>query len=83
MDAKATATGIAEALADVHTAIDESDRDAVIEAATVLHKRMRAGLYRHGEALGLSSEDIAEIDNLGPQRRGGEPKEQMPTAGGE
>lgn len=83
MDARATATGIAEALADVETAIGGDDPEVTAEATQVLHKRLRAGLYRFGEALGLTTDDIAAIDNMGPQRRGGEPKESMNAAGEE
>lgn len=83
MKRKATAIGIAEAMADVETAVSGGDQAATADAVTVLHKRLRTGLYLHAAALGLTQADVAEIDNIGPQRRGGEPKEAADLTGEE
>jgi len=69
---KDSALGIAQALADAH---DEADTPAL----NTLHTKLRQALYEHGEEIGLTSDDIAEIDNFGPQARGGTPKGPAPT----
>lgn len=46
-----------------------------------LHEDLRAALYRHAERLGLDVDDLAEIDNVGPQLRGGTNKTPPPEAG--
>ena len=45
-----------------------------------LHQSLRAGLYRNRKALNLSDDEVAEIDNYGPQARGGTPKGPSPEA---
>jgi hypothetical protein len=45
---------------------------------TELHKALRGALYRHRAVLGLSDDDVAEIDNYGPQARGGGAKDAAP-----
>jgi hypothetical protein len=82
MDVKASALAIATTLASVESALDAGDIDTAKEQTTTLHRQLRAGLYQHGDVLGLTSDDIAEIDNLGPANRGGEPKDAAPTIDG-
>lgn len=74
MGVKEDALGIAEALADHEAQIAELGDPDLTTSAEALHAKLRAGLKAHGATLGLSDDDIAEIDNAGPQRRGGEPK---------
>lgn len=58
----------ARLLAAAHAASPSPALDAV-------HAHFRRGMYRHREALCLSREDVAEIDNAGAQLFGGTPKE--------
>jgi hypothetical protein len=67
MSLKEDVLGIAAALADAEQA-------APSEQLTTLHDKLRRGLYKHRDTLGLSADDVAEIDNFGPQARGGGPK---------
>lgn len=72
--AKDDCLNIASQLAAAHAASPSAELDA-------LHDSLRRGLYRHREALGLSDEDVTEIDNFGPQARGGTPKGPSPEVG--
>lgn len=72
---KETALGLVDLLAVTEAVATSPELDA-------LHKGLRRALYRHGLAVGLSREDIAEIDNHLVQARGGTPKTPEPEGGG-
>lgn len=72
---KEDALEIAGLLADAE-AVSPSDE------LTALHDKLRRSLYLHRNTLGLSDDDVAEIDNLGPQARGGGAKDAPPTVEG-
>lgn len=71
---KDDALNIAQLLQAAHDAAPSEELDN-------LHKAMRVALYRHRTQLGLSDDDVTEIDNIGPQARGGTPKGPSPEAG--
>lgn len=68
---KEDALNLAALLASAEEAAPSDELEA-------LHKEMRAALYRHAEVLGLSADDLTEIDNVGPQLRGGTNKTPQP-----
>lgn len=74
--AKEDALDLASKLAAAHAAADSPELGE-------LHDAMRIALYRHRAALGLSADDVAEIDNVGPQARGGTPKGPSPEVADE
>lgn len=75
MKALASALAIAATLASLESAIDSGDLDTAKGEVETLHEQLRVGLYQHGESLGLTRDEIAQVDNAGPQARGGEPKD--------
>lgn len=70
---KTSALAIATALAAAEAAVANGDPDAS-DKLNVLHKELRAGLFNHREDLGLSDEDVMDIDTHGEANFGGTPK---------
>lgn len=76
---KDTALATAKALAAAEAAVGDGPGS---EELAVLHKELRAGLYSHRDQLGLSDDDVAEIDNSGAENFGGTPKGPPPEGEG-
>lgn len=73
---------IKDTLLELTGLLGEAENAAPSDELTAFHKAARAGVYRHAEELGLSKEDLAEVDTHLEANFNGTPKDEEPGDGG-